>query len=129
VAQNKHPAIRRFALDHVEKRIQEFNFLELFIRNFEKGDEEVLLKHLRIPEDVHRAHWVLMDLIKIMKENTESDCSELAKRAYRWTPCGSCRNRSAKLLIGRKVAPAWLIDECQEDAVSETRELARVSLL
>jgi hypothetical protein len=127
VAQNKHPAIRRFALDNLEKRIQEFNFLQLFIRNFAKGDEELLLKHLQIPEDVHRAHWFLMDLIRILERNADADCSELAKRAYRWTPCGSCRSKSAKLLIERKVAPAWLIEECQDDAVSETRQLAKSS--
>ncbi len=97
--------------------------MKLFVRNFRPGDEESLVKNLRIPEDVNQRHWLLMDLFEILELNPESRCEELAQIIYRTTPCGACRSRSAKLLIIRNVAPAWLIDECRYDAVSDTREL------
>jgi hypothetical protein len=83
----------------------------------------LLLKNIRIPDNVDRDHWLLMNVTKILDHNAECQCSELAKLAYRCTPCGSCRFHSAKLLVTRKVAPAWLVEECQYDAVSDTREL------
>jgi hypothetical protein len=123
VAQNTHPAIRKFAVDHVQERIVEPNVVELFIRNFLPGDEEVLLKNIRIPEDTDQCHSLLMDVTNILEHNLEARCEELATLAYRLTPCGSCRFDSAKLLITRKVASAWLIQECRYDAVPDTREL------
>jgi hypothetical protein len=128
LAQNTHSAIRSLAVEQVQRRVDEPNFLELFIRNFRSGDEELLLKNIRIPDDVDRRHWLLMDLTKILEQNSECQCSKLAVLAYRCTPCGSCRFHSARLLITRKVAPDWLVNECQFDAVSDTRQLvAQVS--
>jgi hypothetical protein len=123
LANNAHPSIRSFAVEQVQRRIDEFGFLELFIRNFQSGDEELLIKNIRIPGDVNRRHWLLMALTKVLEQNSECQCSELAVLAYGCTPCGSCRFHSAKLLITRKVAPAWLVNECPFDAVSDTREL------
>jgi len=124
LAQNKHPAIRKFALDNLNERITEPNFLELFIRNFRPGDEGLLLASFRVPEDVVQSHWWLMDLLQILEHNRESKCHELAKRIYRLTPCSSCRHDATKLLISRNVAPRWLIEECRHDAVEDTRKLA-----
>src|SRR5207253_9550453 len=124
LAQNTHPAIREFAIDHLQTRIAEPNFLELFVRNFRPGDEQLLLENTRIPEDVDRQHCMLLDVIRILEHNPESQCRDLARLVYGITPCGSCRQDAAELLIGRKVAPAWLIEECQHDVVSDTREFA-----
>jgi hypothetical protein len=79
---------------------------------------------LRLLEDVDQRHGFLDDLLEVLKHNPESKCQELATIIYRLTPCGSCRHDAAKLLINRKVAPAWLIEECQHDAVADTRKLA-----
>jgi hypothetical protein len=125
IAQDSHPAIRRFALDHVEQRFTEMNFLELFVKNFQPGDEELLLRHLRIPADQNNCHWLLMDLKKVLHENPGASCRDLALIAYDATPCGECRFHATRLLLDRKVAPAWLIEECRFDAESDTRELVR----
>ena len=124
LAKNTHPKIREFALDQLNERIMEPDFLELFIRNFVPGDEQTLLGALRIPEEVSQRHGFLMDLLKVLQHNADSKCHELATIVYGFTPCGPCRHDATKLLINRKVAPAWLIEECRHDAVEDTRRLA-----
>src|SRR5262249_34812287 len=77
VAQNAHPSIRRFALDHVEEWRNEPNFVELFVRNFQPGDEALLMRHLRIPDDLDACHWILRDVKKVLEENPTASCEEL----------------------------------------------------
>jgi hypothetical protein len=125
VAKNTHPAIRKFALDRLHTHSVEPNFLELFIKNYHLGDEDLLLTHLRLPEDQDQRHWLLMDVIKILEENDAARSDVLASWVYRWTPCGSCRRHAAKLLIMRGAAPKWLIEECQYDSDPDTRRLVK----
>jgi hypothetical protein len=123
VAQNTHTQIRRFALDHAAERINEPNFLELLVRNFRPGDEELLMRHLSLPADDNERHWLLRNLREVLRENPEASCRELALVAYAATPCGECRTYVADLLVERRAAPAWLVEECRHDAVPETRKL------
>jgi len=124
LAQNSHPLVRNFAVNHLGERASMPFFLQLFIRNFEPGDEEMLLGVLLLPEDADERHGILMDLRKILEHNSGSKCQELATIIYRFTPCGSCRHDAAKLLMNRGSAPGWLIEECRHDAVEDTRRLA-----
>jgi hypothetical protein len=126
LAQNSHSLVRKYAVDHLNDRIAEPNFLKLFIRNLMPGDEETLLGALRLPEDEYQCHGFLMDLLEVLEHNPESKCYELAMIIYRFTPCGNCRRHAAKLLINRKVAPAWLIEECRYDAIADTRCLVAI---
>lgn len=127
VAKNAHPAIRTFALDHLLSHDAELNFINLFIKNYQLGDEDLLLTHLRLPEDQDDRHWLLLDVTKILEHNPAARCDALALWAYRWTPCGSCRHGAAKLLIDRNVAPEWLLEECQYDSDPDTRRLAKMA--
>lgn len=124
IGMNAHPAIRQFALDHLHDRIVEDNFLELFIRNFEPGDEARILHALPMPADIDQRHAMLMDLCHILENNPQSKCAELAEIIYFWTPCGNCRYNAVKRLIERQVAPPWLIEECCHDAMEDIRQLA-----
>jgi hypothetical protein len=127
VAKNSHPAIRSFALEHLQTHAQQPNFVELFIKNYQPSDEDLLRDQLQLPEDADDRHWLLMDVTKVLEENPDARCDELALWAYRWTPCGSCRYHAAKLLLTRTTAPKWLRNECQFDSYADTRELVMVS--
>ncbi|HEV2969202.1 MAG TPA: hypothetical protein VGY55_04370 [Pirellulales bacterium] len=126
VAQNAHSSIRKFALDHLQTPAGEPKSLALLIRNFRPGDEDILLANLRIPDDPVERHWFLMDLLEILEQNPAARPGALALQSFRWTPCGTCRYRAAKLLIARSVAPKWLTDECQYDSVVDTRQLVKI---
>lgn len=123
-----HPAIRKFAIENIGERFSEFRFLELFIRNYQPGDEDILLHNLELPVERDSRHWILMDLKEILEKNPIALCRELGLCIYFGTPCGNCRSDAASLLISRAVAPDWLIEECRWDCDSNTRELAQSEL-
>lgn len=125
VAQNAHPAIRKYAVDQLAARIADPNFIELFVNNYRPGDEDDILTHLQVPDDMDQCHWLLMDVVKVLERNPTANCRSLSLCAYRWTPCGACRSSAAALLFAQHVAPDWLVQECQHDCVGDTRALAK----
>ena len=118
-AQNAHPSVRAFALEHVGEPAS----WELFTRNYRPGDEDLIASALTLPDDEDVRHWAFMDLRKILKANPSARCGPLGTLAWRWTPCSACRFDAAELLIGRGEAPAWLAEECADDGEPDTRGL------
>jgi hypothetical protein len=123
LAPNAHPAIRRYALDHVAQQINDDNFLMLFINNFEPGDEDLISANLILPRDPDECHSLMSDVIKILEKNPAAHLDRLGMYAYYATPCGHCRHDAVKLLVERNSAAPWLIEECEVDAFEETRKL------
>jgi hypothetical protein len=122
VAMNSHPSIRDF-IERAKGDFLDESYLELFTRSFQTSDEEVITSLL--PDgDEHRRHSALYDTLDILERNSQADCSWLGYVIYESTPCGSCRNRAAKLLIERDAAPEWIFAECRFDAEEDTRTLA-----
>jgi hypothetical protein len=128
VAKNSHPAVRKFALEHLQTHVHQPNFVELFIKNYQPGDEDLLRDHLQLPEDPDDRHWLLMNVTKVLEENHGARCDVLSLWAYRWTPCGSCRYHAAKLLLARAAVPKWLRNECLFDCYTDTKELVMESV-
>lgn len=123
VSQNAHPTIRKFVIENLRARIAVSGFLELFVRNFQPGDEDLLNDNLTLPDNRDECHRIISNLMKILEQNPSADCTELALRLYLTTPCAICRSGTAELLFRQKVAPAWRVDECRWDANSDIREL------
>jgi hypothetical protein len=123
VALNAHPSVRKFALDHLPACGDDGDLAELFVRNYRRGDEELLCAHLHLPDDQDARHGLLMAVRKILEANHAARCDVLALWVYRWTPCALCRYGVAKLLIEKDVAPEWLPEECRYDSYSDTRQL------
>ena len=122
LAMNSHPTIRALALEQFAADSLR-NAIALIKRNFEPGDEERILNAITLPEDACDRHWLLMDVIDVLKTNSVAECSRLAVVTYFETPCMNCRVESARLLRDRKVAPAWLAEECRFDADETARQL------
>jgi hypothetical protein len=119
---NAHPLVREFAVSEVAEGVTE-HVIGLFVKNFQPGDEQLILEAIEFPDDEDKLHWLLTDVIEVLENNPQSDCSELAVLTYASTPCQNCRYRSATLLRGQNVAPAWLIEECRYDANDDCRKL------
>ena len=64
-----------------------------------------------------------MDIIKVLENNPDADCSQLGIIAYASTPCENCRFHATRLLLDQQVAPEWLTDECNFDSSEENRVL------
>ena len=119
----KHPLVRKFALSELVKKVHGTSVVGLFRENYQQGDEQRILDAIEFPDDDWKLHGLLMDVIKILENNPDADCSQLGVVAYASTPCESCRFDSVRLLHDRHVAPGWLIEECRFDSGEKSREL------
>ena len=43
--------------------------MSLFIKNYQKGDEEGILPFLELPNDDFDRHLLLMDVLKVLEKN------------------------------------------------------------
>jgi hypothetical protein len=123
LAENSHSSVREFVETEIQKRTVERNVLRLFVKNYRRGDEHRILEAMELPDNACELHWLLMDVIEVLEENAEADCSRLAVVSYASTPCQNCRFDAARLLFKRHAAPPWLIEECPDDAETNTRAL------
>jgi hypothetical protein len=123
VSQCTHPSIRDFAIAQFKQGVSNGSVVSLLIKNYQNGDERLLLDSLRLPDDQNELHWLLMHVIEVLEAHPEADCSRLAVIAYALTPCASCRSSAARHLHKQGNAPQWLIDECFHDAEDDTRQL------
>ncbi len=119
--ENSAPAIHQFALSKL--RGGGHQAIALLINNHEQGDEQAILSALELPCDQDELHWMLFDVIKILKNNPNPDAPQLGVVAYASTPCGQCRMSAAQWLHKHQVAPDWLTKECRFDSVEDTRAI------
>ena len=122
LSKNRHAAVRNLALELLATDTAG-EVVELFVSNFETGDEHRILRELRLPEDLCQKHSLLMDVVKVLEANPEAACRELGLIAYFETPCQMCRFYAARLLYQQQVAPDWLVEECAFDAEEQYVEL------
>ncbi|MHB1556137.1 MAG: hypothetical protein ACYC61_01525 [Isosphaeraceae bacterium] len=122
--QVEHPLIRDFALAELENGLRAGSVVGLFVRNYRLGDERRILESIEIPDDECELHGLLMDVIEVLKVNPDADCSRLGVLAYALTPCENCRFHAARLLLDRRAAPEWLMEECRYDSGERCRKLA-----
>src|SRR5262249_25546275 len=99
LAQNAHPEIRAFALKEMQEKVDDAWIAELFVKNYEPRDEDLLLNSLVLPDDPWELHWLLSDLLKVLEANELADVSKLALIVYGSTPCEVCRFHAIKLLL------------------------------
>jgi hypothetical protein len=123
----EHPLVREFALSELENGVRHKSVVGLFSRNFQRGDEQRILEAIEFPEDDCELHWLLMDVLKVLENNPDADCSQLGLIIYASTPCENCRFHAARLLLDQQVAPGWLIEECRYDSAKRCREMVETA--
>lgn len=122
LAQNAHPLVRNFALSELQKGIRSGTAIALFANNYRNGDETRILDAIELPENEDELHWLLRDVIKVLDENPDADCSRLGVVSYAMTPCAECRYHAARLLLKRH-SPDWVGNECRNDSNEDCRSL------
>jgi hypothetical protein len=118
-----HPLVREFPLAQLSNGGCDASVISLFIKNYQRYDEQHILEAMRLPDDECELHWLLTEVRKVLKRNPEADCSQLGVIVYALTPCSSCRFDAVQLLQHQQVAPRWLKEECRYDSGKECREL------
>jgi hypothetical protein len=119
-----HPSIREFALSQLRGGSFDSHLIGLFVRNYEPGDEALIMEALELPDDVEEQHSLLMGALEMLEAHPEASCYELGMVAYHETPCGLCRARAVRLLDDAEVAPDWLMWESRFDAAGRCRRIA-----
>jgi hypothetical protein len=104
--------------------------LELFGRNFNDGDDVLILDSLpRIKlRDDDDAHAAGMAVLAIWEHNQLPSLGALLEWAYFWTPCSVCRNTIVKNMVESGICPDDMLRECLLDSEKETRQLAESKL-
>lgn len=120
---NSHPLIRELAEHELKMGGPGGLALGLFVKNYQEGNEQQIFDLTELPDDRNQLHGLLMDIVKILEENPQADCTRLGLVAYALNPCGKCRYYAARLLRDRQVAPTWLIEESRFDSEPDTRKL------
>lgn len=123
-ANNGHPSVRTFAIDQLTSGSY-LPSLQLFAKNFRSGDEQLIFNAIEIPADSDDRHGLLIDILHVIEENTAADVVLLGQVIYLHTPCTICRTAATKVLLQRKQAPQWLIEEVERDADEDARELVK----
>jgi len=122
IALYSHPSIRNF-IEHANGGYLDDSHIELFVRNFCSGDEDVIAGLFLSAGDNERLHGAVLATLNVLDENPQADCSWLAYRLYESSPCGHCRGSAARMLLRRQLAPDWLGEECRYDSEPDTRAL------
>ena len=121
LANHRHPAVRRLALERADRGRNQERELRLFRENYVEGDWPRIESALRMPEDVDLAHSLLSDVVDIFGENPGPDAPAPLLLVYEHTRCTICRESAVDLLLDGGQAPSWLLEECRHDCDEEIR--------
>jgi hypothetical protein len=99
--------------------------LELFILNYENGDELLIensLDHLQpTPEDAHSLGY---SILKLADQHKDRALADLLNWVYENTPCANCRSRAIVWLDQFHQFSDALRFECEYDADEDVRDMA-----
>ncbi len=113
------------------QRLRDNNFsagksddIELFVNNYQAGDEELILAALeRLAPNDDEAHDLGMSARRVCSHNNSPALTCVASWIYRTNPCTICRNDGVELMLQWESLPAAIAEECVCDASNDTRSL------
>lgn len=122
----RHPELRQLAwkwiasgnADDVE------HGLRLLVGNFEAGDWQSCIPHLRDFGDSEKNHSIGWSIQALYKAHPDFNALDALLFIYTFSPCSDCRERAVQSLYQHHIAPAWLHEECLHDSSPVVRELA-----
>jgi hypothetical protein len=123
IAQVQHPEARQFALEKLQEVENQEYAVEMLEKNYERGDEQLVLDSVVLPAASDQRHWLLKSLLDMVENNMEAECGRATKLIYDEMPCSCCRSFAVKLWANRGVLPADIRAECQFDFEQDTRAL------
>ncbi|MCP9748836.1 hypothetical protein [Lacihabitans sp. CS3-21] len=119
----KSEEIRQFALDKIQKSKRPFDYLEILISNYSKGDFRILCDIANKFNDEHIIENLAGIYTEIYKANKTTECKEPLEILYNKMNCGIHRNGIIEVLIENKVISDKIKKEIPFDSFLETREL------
>jgi hypothetical protein len=117
--------IRKFALEKIQTIRIPYDYLDLLVSNYKKGDSKLFTKIISRCKDEHEAHTIAQRIINIYEANKTPECKEPLEDIYNRINCGICRHLIVKILIKNKVLSLKIKNEIHYDSYEDTRKLAK----
>ena len=115
--------VRDFAIRNLHSFGSSYNYAELLVKNYQKGDWKLLKRVAEENKNKDVIHQLACSYIDIYKANPSKECKEPLEVIYDKTTCGIHRTDLVKLLIENDVLSDKIKNEIQFDCSEETREL------
>lgn len=129
LAQNGDPRVGELGRSRLRSgafTARDSDTLDLFIRNYQPRDEQLIMSALApLSPDEDEAHSLGSSLLNICDENTSGASLEMLKWVYESTPCTICRYCSVKQMAAKGRVPPEIVAECLDDADEDLRNLAQ----
>ncbi len=116
--------IREFATDRLSTTKKPFDYLDLLISNYQKGDSKLLTTIVKNCKSEDSLHSIIISLIHIYNANKTKECKEPLEAVYDRLTCGLCRTDIVKILIKNKVLSKKIKEEIEYDCEEDTRKLS-----
>lgn len=118
------PAIREFALTKLADPSVAWRYADLFINNYQTGDDQLLLRLVEQTTGEGAIESLAISLCAIYQKNRTKKCREPLRAIYQRMNCGMHRADVVALLLKRGVLPADIREEIPFDSYENVRELA-----
>ena len=92
--------------------------------NYRSGDDRLIVELLDQEPDTERLHSMCVDTMHVYRDNPSEEGLQPLLAVYENGPCSTCRRRCAETINSIAALPDWMIEECEYDAYSCTREFA-----
>ncbi|MEZ5426728.1 MAG: hypothetical protein R2747_10710 [Pyrinomonadaceae bacterium] len=115
--------VRDFAIQNLHSFGSPYNFAELLIKNYQKGDWKLLKKIAEESKDKDIIHQLACSYIDIYEANPSKECKEPLEIIYSKTNCGIHRTDLVQILIDNKVLSDQIKKEIRYDCSNDTRKV------
>jgi hypothetical protein len=119
----KSNSIREFALENIQNSKRPYDYLEILILNYEKGDFSILCDIATKFNNEHIIETLAATYVDIYKANKTVECKEPLEILYSKINCAIHRNGILEVLIENGVLSDKIRNEIPFDSYLETREL------
>ena len=129
LAQVRDPRIGEFGrakLRSPEFRAGDSEVLDIFIRNYQPLDEELIMAALeRLKPGDDDAHALGSAILDICERNASPALAAMLEWVYRTNPCTICRESAVKHLMDMGCLASGIAEECLHDASEDVRRLVQ----
>lgn len=117
--------IREFGLQKIKTQKAPFDYLNLLVSNYKKGDYKLLIDVANKSDDYKYIHNIVFGFIDIYQANPTKECKEPLEIIYNKMNCGLHREDLVNLLGENGVLSYKIFNELQFDSCDEVRKLYR----
>lgn len=124
----RHPAVREFALNNVDKGIRTPENFALLATNYMPEDGkrmEELLREMISKKDWNGVHTAGMDIYRMFRKGSGIPRPKhLLPLLYEYNPCSSCRESALAYMFEHRMLTKKMLIECQFDSNDDIRKMA-----